>query len=236
MGRVQPSKRVRDRDRRKTSSTMLFGLLRRVGRLHPELLRPGDERPEDEEVGPDHEDHHGDDGDDHLAEGALLHRRAHVAADAREVLGVPLPWMNTVTASDAVRKNHPPPIDIIMFQTRPIMELGHVELPEPLPLGEPVHARRLVELGGLRDQRVVEAECHVPRLRGEDHEDRRHLHAEQAAREEVDEDGQGDRQEDQDGDRLEDVEDGDQDLLRPSQPRRGHAVDEGEHRREPRAQ
>ena len=32
--------------------------------------------------------------------------------------------MNTVTASDAVRKNHPPPIDIIMFQTSPIMELG----------------------------------------------------------------------------------------------------------------
>ena len=32
--------------------------------------------------------------------------------------------MNTVTASDAVRKNHPPPIDIIMFQTRPIIELG----------------------------------------------------------------------------------------------------------------
>ncbi len=37
---------------------------------------------------------------------------------------IPFPWMNTVTASDAVRKNQPPPIDIIMFQTRPIMELG----------------------------------------------------------------------------------------------------------------
>ncbi len=37
---------------------------------------------------------------------------------------IPLPWMNTVTASDAVRKNQPPPIDIIMFQTNPITELG----------------------------------------------------------------------------------------------------------------
>ena len=36
----------------------------------------------------------------------------------------PFPPTNTVTASEAVRKNHPPPIDIIMFQTRPIMELG----------------------------------------------------------------------------------------------------------------
>ena len=36
----------------------------------------------------------------------------------------PLPPTNTVTASEAVRKNHPPPIDIIMFQTNPIMELG----------------------------------------------------------------------------------------------------------------
>ena len=37
---------------------------------------------------------------------------------------IPLPLMKTVTASDAVRKNQPPPIDIIMFQTKPIMELG----------------------------------------------------------------------------------------------------------------
>jgi hypothetical protein len=37
---------------------------------------------------------------------------------------MPWPLMKTVTASDAVRKNHPPPIDIIMFQTNPIMELG----------------------------------------------------------------------------------------------------------------
>ena len=37
---------------------------------------------------------------------------------------IPLPLMKTVTASEAVRKNHPPPIDIIMFQTRPIIELG----------------------------------------------------------------------------------------------------------------
>ena len=37
---------------------------------------------------------------------------------------IPLPLMNTVTASDAVKKNQPPPIDIIMFQTNPIMGLG----------------------------------------------------------------------------------------------------------------
>ena len=36
----------------------------------------------------------------------------------------PWPLTNTVTASAAVRKNQPPPIDIIMFQTSPIMELG----------------------------------------------------------------------------------------------------------------
>ena len=32
--------------------------------------------------------------------------------------------MKTVTASDAVRKNHPPPIDIMAFQTSPIIEEG----------------------------------------------------------------------------------------------------------------
>ena len=39
-------------------------------------------------------------------------------------MGCPLPCMKTVTASEAVRKNHPPPMDIMAFHTKPIIEEG----------------------------------------------------------------------------------------------------------------
>ena len=64
-------------------------------------------------------------------------------------------------------------------------------------------------------KRLVQAERHVPGLRGEDREDRRAFVAEQAARKERDEAGHGDRQEAQDRHRLQDVEHRDQDFLGP---------------------
>jgi hypothetical protein len=39
-------------------------------------------------------------------------------------IGVLLPCTKTVTASDAVRKNQPPPIDIMAFHTSPIIDEG----------------------------------------------------------------------------------------------------------------
>ena len=39
-------------------------------------------------------------------------------------IGCPFPWIKTVTASEAVRKNHPPPMDIMAFHTSPIMLEG----------------------------------------------------------------------------------------------------------------
>ena len=144
----------------------------------------------------------------------------------------PLPPMNTVTASDAVRKNQPAAHRHHHVPDQPDHGARDVELPEPLPLGEAVHAGRLVQLGGLGDQGVVEAEGHVPRLRREDHEDGCRLEAEQVVGEQLDEEGQCHGQEDEDGDRLQDVEDRNEHLLGPAQARRRGPVDQREHRRE----
>ena len=79
---------------------------------------------------------------------------------------------------------------------------------------------------------MVEAERHVPRLGGEDHEDRRQLEPQQVVGKEGDEEGQSDRQEHQDGDGLQDVEDRDEHLLRSAKTCRRRPVHQGEHRRE----
>ncbi len=60
--------------------------------------------------------------------------------------------------------------------------------------------------GGYRDHRMIEAERHVPRLRGEYREDAGAFDAQQASRKQRDESGDGDRQEAQHRDRLQDVE------------------------------
>ena len=88
----------------------------------------------------------------------------------------------------AAEAHHPVPDE-------PDHRARHVELPEPLPLRQPHQPRGLVELARLGDQRVVEAERHVPRLRREDREDRRALQAEDRVREQRDEEGHRDRQE-----------------------------------------
>ena len=92
-------------------------------------------------------------------------------------------WPATVIASEATTKNQPPDTDIIMFQTSFGMRVRHFEPPEPLPGRQMVHPRRLAQIVRHGAKGLVEAERHVPGLRGEDREDRGAFVAEQAARE-----------------------------------------------------
>ena len=84
---------------------------------------------------------------------------------------------------------------------------------------------------GTRDEGLVQAERHVPGLRGEDREDRRAFVAQEAAGKERDEAGDGDRQEAQDRHRLQNVEDRDEELLGAPALRGGGGIDEAEDER-----
>ena len=134
--------------------------------------------------------------------------------------------------SEAARKNQPPPKLIIPFHTSGIIPPGTSSRQNRCHLVSRMSAGRLVEVAGLGDQRVVERERHVPRLRGEDGEDRRALEAELGAGEQVMNAVTVHRQEPEHRDRLQDVEQRDQHLLRPPQPGRRRRVDEGEDERQ----
>ena len=78
-----------------------------------------------------------------------------------------------------------------------------------------VHARGFAQIGRDPYEGLVEAEGHVPGLRGENREDRRAFVAEQTAgKERSREHRQHDREKTEDRHRLQDVEHGDQQLFR----------------------
>jgi hypothetical protein len=91
--------------------------------------------------------------------------------------------------------------------------MRHFEPPEALPRRQMIHPRRLDQLDRHGAQRLVQAERHVPGLRRKDREDRGAFDAEQPARKQRDEAGDGDRQKAEDRHRLQDVEHRDQDLF-----------------------
>ena len=100
----------------------------------------------------------------------------------------------TVIALDAVRKNQLPPKLIMPFQTSPIAPPGTSTVQNLFHATGPWLAG-LVEFARLADQRVVEGERDIPRLRGEDGEDRRAFEAELGPGEERGEEGHGDGEE-----------------------------------------
>ena len=100
-----------------------------------------------------------------------------------------------------------------MFQISAGHGVRHFEPPKPLPRRQMVHPRRLDQLDRDGAQRLVQAERHVPGLRGEDRKDRGALDPEQPAREQRDKAGHGDRQKAEDRHRLQDIEHRYQDLL-----------------------
>jgi hypothetical protein len=81
-----------------------------------------------------------------------------------------------------------------------------LDLGEPLPAIELVDRRRFLQLRGDGDERVVEAERHVPRLRGKDGEDARALDPEQAPWKKRQEPGHCDGEKSQHRNRLENVQ------------------------------
>ena len=83
----------------------------------------------------------------------------------------------TVIASAATMKNQLPDMLIIMFQMRPGMANGTSSRQKRSQPLKRKPARRFVEIARHRAQRLVEAERHVPGLRGEDREDRRRASA-----------------------------------------------------------
>ncbi len=107
----------------------------------------------------------------------------------------------------------------------------YFEPPKPAPWREMVHARGFDQLARDGAQRLVDAERHVPRLRREDRKDRGAFDAQQPAREQRDEPGDGDRQKPQDRHRLEDVEQRDQDLFGLAAFRRERGIGEAEDER-----
>ena len=147
--------------------------------LDAESFRPRDQRPPEQEVHAEHHDDHHDDGQEHVTELTVLARGADVAPDARQHVTLPVhrdQFRRGQEEPAAAEAHHPVPDESDH-------RAGNVELPEPLPLRQPHEARRFVEVGRLRDERVVEAERHVPRLRREDREDRRELQTEDRVRE-----------------------------------------------------
>ena len=94
-----------------------------------------------------------------------------------------------------------------------------------------IHPRRLDQLDRHGAQRLVQAERHVPGLRGEDREDRGALDREQASGKQRDEAGDGDRQKAEDGDRLQDVEHRHQHALGGTVLRGQHGEDAAEDQR-----
>ena len=108
---------------------------------------------------------------------------------------------------------------------------GHLEAPEAVPGREAIASGHLVEVGRHGAKRLVEAEGHVPGLAREDGEDGGALRTELAAREEAQEEDDGEGDEAQDRDRLEDVEDRDEDELGPPALGGEGGVGEGEDER-----
>jgi hypothetical protein len=137
----------------------------------------------------------------------------------------------TEIASAAVTKNQPPRHRHhgVPYQAR--NGERHLEPPELLPSGQVEAVRGFLEIGRDGLQRLVHAERHVPRLAGEDRENRREFQPQHFSGEQVHEEHDGKRQEPEDRHRLQDVEDRDQDQPGPPAFCRGGGVGEGEQQR-----
>ena len=83
---------------------------------------------------------------------------------------------------------------------------GHFELPETLPAGVAIDARRLQHLARNGFERGIEAEGEIPDLAGEDEQDDAHLDAELMAGNERDHGQHHGRQKTEHGNRLQNVE------------------------------
>ena len=113
----------------------------------------------------DHDDgrHHGDDRIDRRAPVARFHRRRHVGAEARQ-LDVLVEHGDRL----ALRDEEPPAAEAhhrVPHQPR-WPEAGNSSLAKRCQRLRPVHAGSFLQLRRDRDERVVKAEGHVPRLRG----------------------------------------------------------------------
>ena len=116
--------------------------------------------------------------------------------------------------SEATTKNHPPDIDIIMFQISARQGERNLQPPELHPGRKPERHRSLFQFDGNGAQRLVETEGHVPGLAGEDREYGGEFSAQDPAGCQGHEEHDRDRDESQDRDRLQDIEQRDQQLLR----------------------
>ncbi len=198
------------------------------GLLGAELVRPGDERAEQQLVIGEDRDAHGEDRPAHGAEIPTLDRQRHIRADSGQVdmrrsnrdrLGgddeEPAPRHRHHHVPDEARHGE-----------------GDLQAPEPLPGREPVAATRLFQIVRGGPERLVEAEGHVPGLAGEYCEDRRQLGAEFVVRKERHEEDDGEGQIAEHRHRLQDVEEGDEHPLRTPALRRRGCVGEGEEQRD----
>ena len=87
----------------------------------------------------------------------------------------------TVMDSEATTKNQPPDMDIIMFQMSAGMPNGTSNCQKRIQGDNRNDSAASVSSVGYGPQRLVETEGHVPRLTGEDGENRREFRAEDAA-------------------------------------------------------
>ncbi len=184
-------------------------LLIRAG-IAPELARPRQKRPEQQLVVEQNHDQHDQNGVPDRTEIALFNRGGDIRADAGQHDRLP-------GYGDCFRGDDEEPAARDRHHHVPEQRwycMRHFEPPEPAPGRQVIHPRRLDQLGRHGAQRLVQAERHVPGLRGEDREDRGAFDPEQPARKQRDEPGDGDRQKAKDRHRLQDVEHRDQDLFR----------------------
>ena len=114
-----------------------------------------------------------------------------------------------------IRKNQPPAMLIMLFQTSPVVPYGSSTQLKRSPPGETVDGGRLLMSLRHRLQRVIEAEGHVPRLAGEDHDHGRQLEADVGPRKERHQGEDESRHETEHRDALQDVEQRDQHRSRP---------------------
>ncbi len=170
---------------------------------------------------------HGEDGVQHRAEITLVDRERDIGSDPGQqhlVVGDADGLAGDDEEPAARHRHHHVPNQLRQRE-------GHFELPEALPGREVIHPRGFAQIVRHRDERLVQAERHVPGLRGEDRENGGAFVAEEAAGKEPDEAGDGDGQEAENRHRLQDVEDRDQNLLGPLVLGGNRGIAEAEHQR-----
>ena len=178
-------------------------------RFRLKFARPGKQRAEQQLIVEQNNDEHDEDGPADRGQVLLLDRHSDVRADAgqQDRLAGDGNRLGGDHEEPAARDRH----HHVPHQRRDRMR--HFEPPETPPRRQMVHARGFDQLGRHSAQRLVDAERHIPGLRGKDGKDRRAFDAEKAAWKQGDKPGYGDRQKAEDRHRLQDVEQWDQDLL-----------------------